>query len=121
VKKTILIVDDTPDIIKLLDFLLKKMGYSVVSALTGQQALDQIRLQIPDLVLLDFHLPDLSGVDICKALKADPAFMHIPVILMSASSDESVRKHQAEAQADGFLMKPFLRKDLEKLTAEFLP
>jgi CheY-like chemotaxis protein len=119
VKRTILIVDDTPDIIKLLEFLLIKMGFAVVSDRTGLQVLDKMKLQAPDLVFLDLHLPDCSGVDICKAIKADPALQSIPVILMSAS-EETIRKHQVEAKADGLMVKPFLRKDLEKITHEFL-
>ncbi len=118
-KKTILIVDDTPDIVKLLEFLLMKMGFAVASAGTGLPVLEKMRQQPPDLVLLDLHLPDCSGVDICKAIKADPVLRSIPVILMSAS-EETIRKHQLEAKADGLMIKPFLRKDLEKITNEFL-
>ncbi len=68
----ILIVDDEPDLIKVTTFRLKKMGYDVVAGVTGQEALDLILSERPDVVLLDLRLPVIDGLEVCKRLKADP-------------------------------------------------
>jgi len=113
-KKKILLVDDEPDLVKVTTYRLKKMGYDVVTGVTGQEALDLIRSEEPDLVLLDLRLPIIDGLDVCKEIKADEKFKDIPIILFTASTG-SIVDNVKEVGADGFLIKPF---DQEKLAAE---
>ena len=86
-RKLILFVDDEPDIVRLVIFRLKKAGYRVMTAETGEEALKLISRK-PDLVLLDLRLPDIDGYEICRRIKADPNYKEIPVIFFTASANE---------------------------------
>lgn len=113
-KKKILLVDDEPDLVKVTTYRLKKMGYDVVTGVTGQEALDLIRSEEPDLVLLDLRLPVIDGLEVCKKIKADEKLKGIPIILFTASTG-SIMDNVKEVGADGYLIKPF---DQDKLAAE---
>jgi CheY-like chemotaxis protein len=106
--KTVLVVDDEPSILEMLDGLLTDEEYRVVTAASGYQALDVISGEIPDVILLDIMMPDLDGREVCRRLRADPRTRKIPVVLMSAAQRISI----AEVGADVFLPKPF---DLPRL------
>lgn len=110
-QKKILVVDDEPDILKVVVFRLKKKGYEIRSATNGQEALDALKEQKPDLVILDLRLPIIDGIEVGKRIKADDTLSHIPVILLSASSD-TIQKSAQECRADDYLTKPF---DVEEL------
>ena len=112
--KKILVVDDEPDLIKVTVYRLKKMGYDVIIGTTGQEALDLIRSERPDLVLLDLRLPIIDGLEVCRKAKADEKLKHIPVILFTASTD-AIKDNVKDVAADGYLIKPF---SAEQLTAE---
>ena len=84
--KKILIVDDEPDILKIVTYRLGKAGYEIIAAADGQKGLDLIKEQKPDLVLLDLRLPVLDGDEVCKQVKADDKLKDIPVILLTATS-----------------------------------
>jgi adenylate cyclase len=102
----ILVVDDTPANVKLLEDLLGFHGYTVAAATTGEEALGAIRADVPDLVLLDVVMPGLSGYDVCRAIRADPALAILPVVMVTALGEREERVKGLEAGADDFLSKP---------------
>ncbi|MFA6356361.1 MAG: response regulator [Candidatus Omnitrophota bacterium] len=117
--KTILIVDDEADLVKVTAFRLKSLGYNVVTGVNGQEALDLIKEKHPDLVLLDLRLPVMNGRDVCKTVKADPGLKDIPIVMFTASA-EQISVQAKEAGADGFLVKPFEQEQLIAILDKFL-
>ena len=111
-KEKILIVDDEKDIIKMLDYNLKKEGYKAVSAHDGEKALDLARREIPDLIILDLMLPGIDGLDVCKKLKNDTKTQNIPVIMLTAKGEETDIVTGLELGADDYVTKPFSPKVL---------
>ena len=111
--KKILVVDDEPDILKVIIFRLKKAGYDVKTAINGQIALDMIAEDRPDIILLDISLPLLNGYEVCRRIKADDNFKSIPVMFLTASTaSEGFKKRAEEAGAQAYMFKPF---DYEEL------
>ncbi len=103
----IMVVDDQPDIRKLIEFFLKKTGYSRITvAENGRQALDAAARQLPDIVLMDIMMPVMDGLAACAAFKKDPRLAGVPVILVSALDDISDKAAAYGAGADDFLAKP---------------
>ncbi|MGZ5111973.1 MAG: adenylate/guanylate cyclase domain-containing protein [Usitatibacter sp.] len=102
----ILVVDDTPANVKLLEDLLGFHGYQVEAAESGAEALESIRRATPDLVLLDVVMPGLSGYDVCRAVRADPRLAMLAVVMVTALDDRDARVQGLEAGADDFLSKP---------------
>jgi adenylate cyclase len=102
----VLVVDDTPANVKLLEDLLGFHGYDVHVARSGEEALDAARDIAPELMLLDVLMPGLSGYDVCRAIRADPAFAMLPVVMITALEDREARVRGLEAGADDFLAKP---------------
>jgi class 3 adenylate cyclase/CheY-like chemotaxis protein len=108
---TILVVDDTPQNIRLLDAVLAPRGYRVVTAASGAEALAKVAAEPPDLVLLDIVMPGLDGYEVCRRLRSEPATQLLPVVMITASGDQE--KLQAiEAGADDFVPKPFNQAEL---------
>jgi CheY-like chemotaxis protein len=107
----ILVVDDTPQNVKLLDAVLAPRGYVVQTASSGPTALDQIASDAPDLILLDVLMPEMDGYEVCRRLRADPATRFLPVILVTASGEPEKVK-AIEAGADDFVVKPFNQAEL---------
>ncbi len=111
--KTVLIVDDEPDILKITTARLKKAGYEVQQAMDGREGLDLIKEESPDLVLLDLALPEIDGREVCRRVKSDNAIKNIPIIFFSASvADGSIEEMVEEFGADGFIVKPFSHEEL---------
>ena len=102
----ILVVDDVPDNVDILQMRLESQGYEVATAADGLEALDKIRTLLPDLVLLDVMMPKLDGIETVKRLKADPSLPFIPVILVTAKADASDVIGGLEAGGDDYLTKP---------------
>jgi two-component system phosphate regulon response regulator PhoB len=109
---SILLVDDEKDLLSLLDFNLRAAGFETALATTGEQALAQLRRRTPDLVLLDLMLPDLSGTEVCRHIKADPRTRHVPVVMLTAKGDEVDRVVGFEMGADDYVTKPFSVREL---------
>jgi class 3 adenylate cyclase/CheY-like chemotaxis protein len=107
----ILVVDDTPQNIRILDAVLSPRGYRVVSATSGAEALDAVARERPDLVLLDIVLPDLDGYEVCRRLRADAATCLLPVVMITASGEQQ-KLRALEAGADDFVLKPFDQAEL---------
>jgi len=108
----ILVVDDTPQNIKLLGDLLAAKGYEVSTAASGEQALESIARQPPDLVLLDIMMPGLSGYDVCRRIRENPATALLPVVLATSLDPREERVKGLEAGADDFLSKPVNQAEL---------
>jgi len=102
----ILVVDDILPNVKLLEAKLKNEYYTVLSAYSGAEALEIIKNERPDLVLLDVMMPEMDGFEVCRRIKADPETEHIPVVMVTALTDTADRVNGLEAGADDFLTKP---------------
>lgn len=102
----ILVVDDTPLNVKLLAAKLAKDYYFVSTAESGPEALEAVKRDMPDLILLDVMMPDMDGYEVCARIKADPATRHIPIVMVTALSDVKDRVRGLESGADDFLSKP---------------
>ena len=114
--KRILLVDDEPDVVLIIRGRLTTWGYQVVTATNGQEALDAMNKQAPDLILMDLKMPVMDGPEVCRRLKADPRFSKIPVILITSSSQKAATEEISALQADGCVIKPFEPKEpLEKI------
>jgi two-component system phosphate regulon response regulator PhoB len=109
---SVLLVDDERDLLSLLDFNLRAAGFETTLATTGEQALAQVRRKVPDLVLLDLMLPDVSGTEVCRQIKADPRTKHVPVVMLTAKGDEVDRVVGFEIGADDYVTKPFSVREL---------
>jgi two-component system cell cycle response regulator DivK len=102
----VLIVEDNEKNLKLVRDVLQVKGYETIEAGTAEDGLALAASRKPDLVLMDIQLPGMSGIDALKALRADPATAHIPVIAVTASVMQQDRKHITEAGFDAYLSKP---------------
>jgi len=103
----ILIVDDEPDISELVAFNVKQAGFNAKVAGSGEQAIKEVRLDAPDLIVLDLMLPGIYGLDVCRLLKADPQTSNIPIIILTARGEEEDVVKGLELGADDYITKPF--------------
>lgn len=110
--KKILIVEDDLDILNLLRYYFQYDGYETYTAKDGMQAIDCIQEARPDLVVLDLMLPEMSGLEVCKRIKANPVTAGIPVIMLTAKGEEEDRISGFELGADDYVVKPFSPKEL---------
>jgi len=111
-KRKILIVDDEPNIVISLEFLMKKEGFEVAVAADGEAALAQVASFDPDLVLLDIMMPRRSGYEVCEALRADPARAGLIIVMLTAKGRESEVAKGLALGADAYVTKPFSTKEL---------
>ena len=102
---TILLVDDEDDILDLLEYNLRRDGFSTLTARDGLQALDQAQQHLPDLIVLDIMMPRLDGRETCRRLRQDPRLRHIPILMLTALSGEEDHIEGLDAGADGYLPK----------------
>jgi len=111
-KEKILIVEDEKDIVKMLDYNLKKEGFRTLSCHDGEYALDLAGREHPDLIILDLMLPGMDGLEVCKALKKESKTQGIPVIMLTAKAQESDKIVGLELGADDYVTKPFSPREL---------
>ena len=116
----ILIVDDESDLVDTLAYSLRREGYRTATALTGGAALSAIEQERPDLVILDLMLPDISGTEVCRRLRAAPATREVPVIMLTARGEEIDRVVGFEVGADDYVVKPFSVRELVLRVAAIL-
>jgi two-component system phosphate regulon response regulator PhoB len=109
---SVLLVDDERDLLSLLDFNLRAAGYETLLATTGEQALAHLRRRVPDLVILDIMLPDVSGTEVCRQIKGDVRTRHVPVVMLTAKGEEVDRVVGFEIGADDYVTKPFSVREL---------
>jgi CheY-like chemotaxis protein len=105
--RTLLIVDDEDGVRALVRMTLNSDSYQIIEAWEAEQALDLARLHHPDLILLDVMLPDMSGIDVCRALKDDPEMIGTTVIMLTAKAQQADLGRAELAGADGYFTKPF--------------
>jgi two-component system alkaline phosphatase synthesis response regulator PhoP len=109
-KGLIYVVDDEEDILNLVDYNLAKEGYQVERFLSGEEVIDRIEEQVPDILLLDLMLPGVDGLDVAKKLKKDQRFATIPLIMLTAKGEEADIVTGLEIGADDYIPKPFSPK-----------
>ena len=118
--KKILIADDEPDILEIIQFNLQTEGYEVYTAKNGDEALEQAKKHQPDLIILDIMMPGKNGIDVCNILRMQPAFKETLIVFLSALSDEGTEIRGLETGADDYLTKPISPKILlSKVNALF--
>ena len=108
----ILVVDDEPAVCEMLYFALGGEGYRVSRAFDAGQALDKIRRHVPDLVLIDWMMPGMSGVGLVRSIRSNPATRDLPIIMVTAKTDEDHRIAGLSAGADDYVTKPFFKREL---------
>ncbi len=118
--KKILIADDEPDILEIIQYNLQNEGYEVVTAKNGNEAIDQAKRFTPDLIILDIMMPGKNGIEVCNILRMQPAFNDTLIIFLTALSDEGTEVKGLETGADDFITKPVSPKVLvSKVNALF--
>jgi two-component system phosphate regulon response regulator PhoB len=108
----VLIVDDDPDIVRLVSYNLSQSGFEPLHASTGREALAIIQKHPPDLVILDLMLPDVDGIEVCRTLRSRDVSANIPIVMLTARSEEIDRVVGFELGADDYVMKPFSPREL---------
>ena len=119
-QESVLVVDDTPANLRFLVEMLTKRGYAVRPALDGRFAIMSAQADPPDLILLDIMMPYMDGFEVCRELKADPALRDIPVIMLTAKSQQVDIQKGKDAGADDYITKPFRPSTLRKKFNEVL-
>ena len=108
----VLIVDDDPDILRLVSYNLKQAGFDAVTATTGRKALETVQDRPPDLIILDVMLPDVDGMEVCRTLRGHDNSRRIPILMLTARGEEIDRVVGFELGADDYVMKPFSPREL---------
>lgn len=108
----ILIADDEQNIVISLEFLMKREGFQVSVAQDGQEAVDKIRAEMPDLVLLDVMMPKKSGFEVCQEVKADPALQAVRILMLTAKGRDTEVAKGLALGADAYMTKPFSTREL---------
>jgi two-component system alkaline phosphatase synthesis response regulator PhoP len=111
-REVILIVEDEKDIVKMLEYNLKKEGFKTLSVRDGEAAIESARGEHPDIIILDLMLPGIDGLEVCKTLKGDSKTASIPIIMLTAKSQESDKVVGLELGADDYVTKPFSPREL---------
>lgn len=110
--KRVLIVDDEPNIVISVEFLMKREGFEVSVARDGEEGLAAIRQQRPDLVVLDVMMPKLNGFEVCEAVRTDPDLSGVRILMLTAKGREAEIKKGIELGADAYMPKPFSTREL---------
>ena len=108
----ILIADDEPNQLELMSFNLSNAGYSIIKASNGKEAIELIENHSPDLIILDWMMPKMSGIDVCRTLRSRSETKQIPIIILSARSEDSDKSLGLDTGADDYISKPFSPKEL---------
>ena len=119
-KKKILTVDDEVDFLKILKLRLEANGYEVITAFDGEEALEKIKSQSPDLVILDIMLPKLNGEEVCRDIRKDPVLNKIPIIMLTGKCTDVDRIVGRVIGADVYITKPFDFKELNSAIKKVL-
>ncbi len=106
-KEKILVIDDETDILELIKYNLTKEGYVIECVTSGEEALVRANAELPDLIVLDLMLPGVDGLDVCKSLKSNDRTAHIPIIMLTAKSEDTDIVLGLELGADDYITKPF--------------
>ncbi|MCP4070430.1 MAG: response regulator [Hyphomicrobiales bacterium] len=118
--KSILIVDDEPNIVISLEYIMKNAGFNVVVAYDGEEALEKVKENVPDLVILDVMMPKLDGFEVCKRIRENPAWKSVRIVMLTAKGRDSEREKGLSFGADDYLTKPFSTRDILQRVKEIL-
>jgi len=119
-QRKILIVEDEVSLLKLESILLTTRGYKVSGVTDGLKALEEIRKDMPDLVLLDIMIPGIDGFEVCRRIKADPVTANLPVVMLTAKKSSADHARGVEAGADAYITKPFKSAKIIEIVEELL-
>jgi len=118
--QTILIVDDDPNIVIALEFLMRQAGYAVATAADGRQALDWLASREPALMILDVMMPNKNGFEVCAEVRADPRLASLPILMLTAKGREAEKARGLALGADAYVSKPFSTHNLVELVRSLL-
>lgn len=118
--KRVLVVDDEPNILLSLEFLMTQAGYEVSTATDGEAALQAIEAGRPDVVLLDVNIPKRNGYQVCETIRANPAWGHVRVVMITAKGRDVEREKGLALGADDYIIKPFSTHEVVAKIAEVL-
>ena len=118
--KTVLIADDEADIVETLAFMLEAQEFTVITASDGEAALMKAKEERPDLVLLDVMMPKINGYKVCRLLKFDKQYSNIPILMLTARSQDEDRAIGEETGADEYITKPFDIEEVVEKVKEYL-
>ena len=118
--QTILVVEDEPNIVESLSFLMKKAGFVVRVARDGNTAIRTIESEAPDLVLLDIMMPRRDGYEVCRTIRANPDWDDVRIIMLSAKGRDLDRRKGLELGADDYITKPFSTREIVERVQEIL-
>jgi DNA-binding response OmpR family regulator len=116
----ILVADDEPNIVISLEYLLKREGYTVLTARDGQQALEVIANELPDLVLLDVMMPKKTGFEVCQEVRGNEAMQSVKILMLTAKGRDTDVAKGIALGANAYITKPFSTKELVQKVAEML-
>ncbi len=119
-KKKILIVEDNPQNMRLVEMTLRTGGYALLKATDGKEALDLATREHPDLIVMDMQLPKISGLEVTKRLRQLPTFSHVPIIALTAYAMKGDREKFIEAGCDAYVSKPINTRELPEMVAKIL-
>lgn len=117
----VLVVEDEPDIMRIITHALTASGYQVIHAYGGDDAIRKVKAQMPDLVLADLAMPKVSGVDVIQSIKKDPETQHIPILAVTAHMWDGTVQSAGQVGAAAFISKPFNMKQLLLAVQKYLP
>jgi DNA-binding response OmpR family regulator len=120
VSKKVLVCDDEPYIIESVSYVVRKAGFDVLTAEDGEESLHQAKTAHPDLIFLDIMMPKLSGYEVCRRLKQDPATRGIYIIMLTARGQQEDEQKALELGADEFMTKPFSPRKMRAKLEEIL-
>ena len=119
-KQKVLIVEDNPQNMRLIEMTLRPKGYRLLQATDGEEALDIAIKEKPDLIIMDIYLPKVSGLEVIKRLRQMPAFNHTPIIAITAYAMKGDKEKIIEAGCDAYLPKPINTRQLPEVVTEML-
>lgn len=120
VDKKILVVDDEPHILRSVEYILSREGYTVLTATNGEEGIQVAKAEKPDLILLDIMIPKIDGYQVCRMLKSDPHMGEVYIIMLTAKGQDVDRVIGFESGADDYIGKPFSPKKLLAMAREVL-
>jgi two-component system, OmpR family, alkaline phosphatase synthesis response regulator PhoP len=118
--KSILVVEDEPNIVLSLQFLMKQAGFDVRVARDGEEALHEVESRAPDLILLDVMIPKRDGYDVCQTIRANPDWAYIYIIMLTAKGRDVDREKGISLGANDYVTKPFSTRDLTEKVKQLL-
>ncbi len=119
--KKALVVDDNPDMLKVLEFQMEVMGFSVITANNGKEGVKKAMEEVPNLILMDIMMPVMDGRDATRMIRSNAETQNIPMLVSTALANNSVLESCIEAGCNAYITKPFTFKELQKKVQDFVP